>query len=152
MPNSHHLALVQGSASSKPWADNGPFQAAWCLQPARALAMVSPPGMGSALAPALDMPALTTQRKQTVLCAGGMLLNPHSSCWGERSTSSFSPGSSLSTTALLGVAVALSTASAGGAWCWSISMALGSVWRGWLPLCGSPYSRQLSTHTKARPS
>lgn len=51
MPHSHHLALVQGSSSSKPWADNGPFQAAWCLQPAGALAMVSLPGVGSALAP-----------------------------------------------------------------------------------------------------
>lgn len=58
MLHSHHLALVQGSSSSKPWADNGPFQAAWCLQLAGALAMVSLPGVGSALAPALAMPAL----------------------------------------------------------------------------------------------
>lgn len=70
MPNSHHLALVQGSSSSKPWADNGPFQAAWCLQPARALAMVSLPGMGSGLAPALDMPALSYERKHDAVCWG----------------------------------------------------------------------------------
>lgn len=73
MLHSHHLALVQGSSSSKPWADNGPFQAAWCLQPARALAVVSPPGVGSALAPALDMPALICERR---LAAGGMLRIP----------------------------------------------------------------------------
>lgn len=45
--------------------------------------------------------------------------------------------------ALSGVAVAVSTASPGGAWCWSISMALSAVWRGWLPLCGSPHAPQL---------
>lgn len=70
MLHSHHLALVQGSSSSKPRAHNGPFQAAWCLQPARALAMVRPPGVGSALAPALDMPALIYERRQTMLGAG----------------------------------------------------------------------------------
>lgn len=91
MPHSHHLALVQGSSSSKPWADNGPFQAAWCLQPAGALAMVSLPGVGSALAPALDMPALIYQRRQVSLGAGGMLLSPHSSCWGSSQPPSFSP-------------------------------------------------------------
>lgn len=117
MPHSHHLALVQGSSSSKPWADNGPFQAAWCLQPAGALAMVSLPGVGSALAPALDMPALIYQRRQVSLGAGGMLLSPHSSCWGSSQPSSFSLASFLPTAALWGVAVAVSLASPRGAWC-----------------------------------
>lgn len=117
MPHSHHLALVQGSSSSKPWADNGPFQAAWCLQPAGALAMVSLPGVGSALAPALDMPALIYQRRQTSLGAGGMLLSPHSSCWGSSQPSSFSLASFLPTAALWGVAVVVSLASPRGAWC-----------------------------------
>lgn len=84
MPHSHHLALVQDFSSSKPWADNGPFQAAWCLQPARALAMVSLPGVGSALAPALDMPAPNYERRQTMLGAGGAAPEPTFQLLGEQ--------------------------------------------------------------------
>lgn len=66
--SSHHLALVQDSSSSKPWADNGPFQAARCLEPARDPAVVSPPaGAERCGAPAQirhgGMPAPGCERK-----------------------------------------------------------------------------------------
>lgn len=74
---------------------------------------------GSAPAPSRGQCLFQAARgRQEMMDAwGGMLLQLTPSL-------SSSPASSMLITALLGVAVAVSTASPGGAWCWSPSMAL----------------------------